>query len=57
MTSAEMEAVYDAMARQIDKAGPGKSEVFLAKLALLLAQKAGDVHQVLDAVSEAGESL
>ena len=37
-----LEAVYDALAEAIDRAGPERSELFLVKLALLNAQALGD---------------
>jgi hypothetical protein len=39
----DLEQVYDALATAIDAAGPGKSELFLVKLALLNANALGDV--------------
>ena len=37
-----LESVYDVLATAIDEAGPGRSELFLVKLALLNAQALGD---------------
>ena len=37
-----LEQVYDALATAIDTAGPGTSELFLVKLALLNANALGD---------------
>ncbi|MEZ5646808.1 MAG: DUF2783 domain-containing protein [Burkholderiaceae bacterium] len=37
-----LEAVYDALAQAIDKAGPEKAELFLVKLALLNAHALAD---------------
>jgi len=37
-----LEQVYDTLATAIDEAGPGKSELFLVKLALLNAHALGD---------------
>jgi hypothetical protein len=37
-----LEAVYDALARAIDTAGPDKAELFLVKLALLNANALAD---------------
>ncbi len=42
LTTAELELAYDALAEGIDAAGPDKSELFLVKLALLLANQAGN---------------
>ncbi len=38
----DLEQVYDALATAIDTVGPGKSELFLVKLALLNANALGD---------------
>ena len=38
----DLEAFYDALAEGIDQATPVKSELFLAKLALLLAREVAD---------------
>jgi hypothetical protein len=42
---AEVEAVYDALALALDRAGEGKRELLLVKLALLQAQALGDAHE------------
>jgi hypothetical protein len=41
-STADLELAYDALAEGIDRAGADKSELFLVKLALLMAQQAGD---------------
>ena len=41
---AGLEDVYDALATAIDRAGEGKSELFLVKLALLNANALGDAQ-------------
>lgn len=38
----DLEAVYDSLALAIDRTPDGKSELFLVKLALLLAGELGD---------------
>jgi hypothetical protein len=43
---AGLEDVYDALASAIDRAGEGKSELFLVKLALMNANALGDPHLV-----------
>ena len=40
-----LEAVYDALANAIDRAGPEKHALFLVKLALLNAQAIGDADR------------
>lgn len=42
LATAELEQVYDLLAEAIDRAPEGRSELFLVKLALLLAQRLGD---------------
>lgn len=39
---AGLEQVYDRLATALDEVGPGKSELFLVKLALLNANALGD---------------
>ena len=43
---AGLENVYDALATAIDRAGEGKSELFLVKLALLNANALGDTQRM-----------
>jgi hypothetical protein len=38
----DLEQVYDLLAEAIDQAGPERSELFLVKLNLLLAEALGD---------------
>lgn len=45
MTTADLELAYDALAEGLDAAGPDKGELFLVKLALLLAHQAGNRPQ------------
>lgn len=57
MTPIDVERVYDGLAASIDAAGPEKSELFLAKLALLLSVELGDVARVLGLIDEAANHL
>lgn len=57
MTPLDVEIVYDALATNIDTLGAEKSELFLAKLALLLAHELGNASRVLELVDEAGRNL
>lgn len=57
MTQAELETVYEALAEAIDRAGAEKSELLLAKVALLLAQELGDAPAVLASIAQAGRHL
>lgn len=52
-----LEAVYDELAQAIDHAGPGKSELFLVKLALLQAQAVGDAQEVRGMIDAALRDL
>ena len=42
----DLERTYDLLAEAIDRAGEGRSELLLTKLALLLAQEVGDASRV-----------
>jgi hypothetical protein len=57
MGIAEIERVYDLIAEGVDRAGPGKSQLFLAKLSLALANLVGDSEAVANAVLAAGRDL
>jgi hypothetical protein len=57
MSIIEIEQVYDLIAEGIDKAGPDKMTLFLAKLSLALANLVGDSKTVADAVLAAGRDL
>ncbi|WP_174148882.1 DUF2783 domain-containing protein [Leisingera sp. ANG59] len=57
MTDRDIEAVYEAIATQIDKVGPANAELYLAKLALLLANEIGDHRRALKCVTDASASL
>ena len=53
----DIERVYDLIAEGVDRAGPDKSELFLAKLSLALANLVGDSEAVANAVLAAGRDL
>lgn len=57
MSVNELEQVYDLIAEGIDKAGPDKTALFLAKLSLALANLVGDGKAVAGAVLAAGRDL
>jgi hypothetical protein len=57
MTDEDIETIYETIAREIDTVGADKSELFLAKLALLLAREVDDRNRVLACVSGASASL
>jgi hypothetical protein len=46
----ELERVYERLATAIDEAGPDKSEVFLSKLVLMLAQQLAEPERALAAI-------
>ena len=57
MTQADLEIVYEALAQAIDRAGPAQAEVYLAKLALALADERGDSDRVCAAIAECETGL
>ncbi|MCB1381462.1 MAG: DUF2783 domain-containing protein [Notoacmeibacter sp.] len=57
MSPADVETVYEALAETLDAIGPDKRELFLAKLALLLASEIGDPARVTLCISEAAANL
>jgi hypothetical protein len=57
MNHADLEQTYEALARKIDEVGEGRSELFLAKLVLLLAHENGDVAAVSRLIENAAASL
>lgn len=54
---ADLERVYDLIAAAIDRVGPERESLLLAKLALLLADEAGDYDAVAAAVAAAERDL
>lgn len=52
-----MDDVYEALAEGIDRHGPGKSEMFLAKVALLLAEELGDPARAMALVEAAQTNM
>ncbi len=57
MKHADLETTYTALALKIDEIGAEQSELFLAKLVLLLAQKNGSVNEVQVCIEAAAASL
>jgi hypothetical protein len=45
---ADLETVYDTLAQAIDRSPEGKSELYLVKLALLLANELGSARRVIE---------
>jgi len=57
LTNLQMEDVFDLIAEAIDAAGEDKRALFLAKLALALANMVGDPASVRQAVEAASKDL
>lgn len=57
MTPTDVERVYDVLAETLDMVGMEKSELFLAKLALLLSNELGDAERVLNLINMASINL
>ena len=57
MTDFEMEEIYESLARKIDKFGKEKSDIFLAKLVLLLSKKFTDLEEIMICIEEASLDL
>jgi hypothetical protein len=49
----DLERIYEALALAIDHVGPDQETLMLAKLVLFLAQRSGDVNDVLDCLTAA----
>jgi len=57
LSTADLEQVYDNLAEGIDQAPQGKGELFLVKLALLLAREVGDRAVVVQQIEAALRDL
>ena len=57
MSPSELEQVYESLAEAIDRFDEPTAQIFLAKLALLMAHRIGDAGIVRDCVEEAAQSL
>ena len=57
MTENKIEIIYEAIANKIDDLEEDKTELFLAKLSLLLASKIEDTSFVLKSIEDAALSL
>lgn len=57
MTTEQFETIYDALANTIDAVGPELGEVYLAKVALALAETLDDPARVLAVIAECREGL
>ena len=57
MTDPEMEEIYESLATKIDALGKEKSDIFLAKLTLLLSKKFTDLEEIMKCIEEASLDL
>lgn len=57
MNHSDLEYTYAALALKIDEVGETNSELFLAKLVLLLAQRNGDADEVKSLIDNAALSI
>ena len=57
MTDSEMEEIYESLATKIDAIGKEKSDIFLAKLVLLLSKKFTDLEEIIKCIEEASLDL
>lgn len=57
MDHSDLEKIYASLALKIDEVGEVHSELFLAKLVLLLAQKNGDLDDVQQCIDDAAVPL
>ena len=57
MTDSEMEEIYESLATKIDAFGKEKSDIFLAKLVLLLSTKFTDLDEIMKFIEEASLDL
>ena len=57
MNADDLEQVYELLARKIDALGPARSELYLAKLTLLLAHDCDDIELVARRIDEAADAL
>ncbi|MBN8943241.1 MAG: hypothetical protein J0H01_27295 [Rhizobiales bacterium] len=54
---ARLEQVYEQLAEAIDRAGEANEALFLTKLVMVMAQRAGEGLDFADCVKVAGEDL
>ena len=57
MPSADFETAYETLATAIDSAGPAQEALFLARLALVLGHKLGDIDLFQNAIKTALDGL
>jgi hypothetical protein len=57
VNESDLEKTYEALAQKIDQVGAAQSELFLARLVLLLAHNNGDYEQVRQLIDDAAVSI
>ena len=53
----DLETVYEALAEAMDQVADADRELFLSKLALLMARQLGDAAEALEMIQEARKHL
>ncbi len=54
---ADLERAFELLAAAIDEAGPERESLFLAKLALTMAHRLGDIAALEDSIAAAKREL
>jgi hypothetical protein len=57
MSEEDLDVLYTQTCRALTSVGPERSELFLARLALLLMHEVGDFERVQAAIAAAGATL
>lgn len=57
LSQADIEVIYERLALGIDEAGPERTPVFLAKVAMLMANEIGDPDLALRLIVDALQDL
>ena len=53
LPAADLETLFEELARAIDQIGPARESLYLTKLVLLLAEQAGDLGAIRRAMARA----
>lgn len=57
MSPSDLEQIHESLAEAIDRFDEPTAQIFLAKLALLMAQRIGDMGVVRGCIEDAAQSL
>ena len=57
LSEADLEQAYDLIAAAIDRAGPARESLFLAKLCLALGAQMTSIESIVEAIRAAEEDL